>query len=516
MSSDPDQPGALRSGCTRDELVAEVGRALRSLPHGAAVVLACSGGPDSTALASLTDEARPDLDLTLAYVAHGLRDPTIDDAEAALVVQHAAWLGATVVVLPVEVVRAGEGLEAAARDARYAALASEVARRGALALLLGHHADDQAETLLLRIARGTGPDGLGGMSGRSGTRGDVRLRPLLRVRRVDLIQHCQREGFPTASDPMNADPDVRRVRVRDEVLPALARIGADPVGALARLAALAHDESVALDLAATRASRDLGVRRIGAVRLVPSVALRALTPGLSRRLLRGLLAEVAGGAPRAVDVERVLRAEDGARMTLPGPLDLTVEGGWHVLAPVTDGAASGPAPVRLALRAGDGLSAAVARRAVWGPTGWAVEAEPIAAGATSAQLPLVDAERLAPGLRGDRLAVDLDDGGPFRVRARQDGDRLRTPGGTRSVADLLSEARVPRALRGRLPVVARASDDRVLWVPGIAVDEDVRRAPGRRPDATTDATSGAVGARLRLELVGGSVSGADGAIGPSH
>ena len=470
--------------------------------HGATVVVACSGGPDSTALASLTSDARPDLVLVLAYVAHGLRGPDLDATEASLVAQHAAWLGAHSITLPVTVEQTGEGLEAAARDARYAALEAEVDRRWAVALLLGHHADDQAETVLLRLARGTGPDGLGGMAAVSG----IRMRPLLRVRHVDLVRHCELEGLPTASDPMNRDLDVRRVRAREEVLPALGRIGPDPVGALTRLAALAHDESVALERAARDAARALGIRRVGAVRLVPSGRLRELPDGLARRVLRALLAEIAGPSPRAVDVERLLRAEDGDRSTLPGPLDVSVEGGWHVLAPLdllpaAPGTVAAPAVtmVRLAVRAGDGLSAAAARRAAWAPTGWAIEARSLGGQGASAQLPLVDRERLAPGLDADRLSVDLAEEGQFLVRARLDGDRIRTPGGSRTVADLMSEAGVPRALRALLPLVVLAHDGTVLWVPGIAVDEDARVGPrsGRATDAAT-----AVRTRLVLDLLG--------------
>jgi tRNA(Ile)-lysidine synthase len=477
---DPTDPGALRPGRSRDELVAEVARVLAVLPAGADVLVACSGGPDSTALAFLTAEARTDLHLTLAYVAHGLRDAERDAAEAALVAEHAAWLGAVCVTLPVTVARTGDGLEADARSARYRALEVEVVRRGAAALLLGHHADDQAETLLLRLARGTGPDGLGGMAVVRG----LRVRPLLRVRREDLARYCELEGLPSASDPMNADPDVRRVRIRQELLPALAHIGPDPVGALSRLAALAHDESIALELLARRAAREVGVRSIGEVQLVPSAGLRGLPVGLARRLVRALLG--AGDAPRATDVERVLRAPDGWRATLPGPTDVSVAGGWHVIVP-SRAVPVAAAPIRLAVRAGDGLSAAASRRAHWAPTGWSILATPVSEGGGAAQLPLVDLERLVPGLRPERLSVELAEDGPFLVRARRDGDRVRTPGGTRSVADVAAEAGVPRALRARIPLVVRASDDRVVWVPGLVVDEHLRAGGDRA-------------ARVRLEL----------------
>jgi len=480
--SGPSSPGALPPGRARHELLTEVARVLTHLPADAAAVIACSGGPDSTALAFLVAEARPDLTLTLAYVAHGLRDAARDAVEAALVAQHADWLGAAAVTLPVTVTRSGDGLEADARHVRYAALEAEVARRGAVALLLGHHADDQAETVLLRLARGTGPEGLGAMSAVRG----LRVRPLLRIRREDLLRHCELEGLASTLDPMNADPDVRRVRIRQEVLPALARIGPDPVGALSRLAALAHDESAALELLARRAARELGVRSIGGVHLVPSAGLRALPDGLARRLLRLFL-----DVPRASDVERVLRAADGWRATLPGPTDVSVAGGWHVIAP-DDAPAADSVQVRLAVRAGDGLSAAASRRASWPPTGWSIVVTPAAEHGGAAQLPLVDVTQLVPGMRSDRLSVELADDGPFLVRARRDGDRVLTPGGTRSVADVVAEAGVPRALRDRIPLVARAADGHVVWVPGLVVAEDAR-AGGERVACV----------RLELDVLGG-------------
>jgi tRNA(Ile)-lysidine synthetase-like protein len=155
--------------------------------------------------------------------------------------------------------------------------------------------------------------------------------------------------------------------------------------------------------------------------------------------------------------------------------------------------------VRLAVRAGDGLSAAAGRRAAWAPTGWAIEARSLRGQGASAQLPMVDREWLPPGLDPDRLSVDLAEEGPFLVRARLDGDRIRTPGGSRTVADLMSEAGVPRALRALLPLVVRAHDGTVLWVPGIAVVEDARVGPhsGRATDAAT-----ADHTRLVLDLLG--------------
>lgn len=463
----PSEPGPLPPGRDRDALVAETARVLdrAGLPDGAVVLVACSGGPDSTALASLTAAARPDLRLVLAYVAHGLRDPALDVAEAALVARLAERLSAASVVLPVTVVRTGGGPEEDARTARHAALAAEATARGAAAVLHGHHAEDQAATLLLRLARGTAPDGLGGMAPVApGGDGPPRVRPLLRLRRADLARHCADEGLAVAADPANLDRDLRRVRVEEEVLPALDRVGPDPVGALGRLAALAREDAAALGAVAERAAAALPVRRAGLAVALPSAALRALEPALGRRVVHAELARLGGasgaGPATARTVARVLAAADGARMTLPGPLLLEVGGGWHVLLPVLRD------PSTRAER-----ELAVPGAVAWPAAGLRLVAEHAGSADAAGEVPAV----AAPGLEPSRLAVRLATAGPFRVRARRPGDRLRTPGGTRRLGDVLADAGVPAALRDLLPVVVAADDPAApLWVPGVVVAEPVR------------------------------------------
>jgi tRNA(Ile)-lysidine synthase len=416
----------------------------------------------------------------LAYVSHGLREVEVDRADAAQVAALARLLDVEHTVLQVRVLRGGGGVESDARDVRHAALEAEADRRGVRFVLHGHHAEDQAETLLLRLARGTGVEGLGGMAAVAGRR----LRPLLDVRRDDLhriadellAQRVAAVGGTAPGsarhDPMNDAPDIARVRLRREVLPALARVGPDPVGALVRLAALARDETALLDRLVDDLRATVPVVTFGAVVLVPSGPLRDLPVALARRVLRRALP----GGTDAATVERLLAASDGWRATLPGPLDASVGRGWHVIAPVAPSAsprvpASPEESVLLdTSRPGPFVHAA---------SGVRLELSDAGDGAVTiaAELP----GGVPPGVDPSRLTVGLRSDGMLRIRGRRDGDRLRTPGGTRSLGDVLREVGVPLALRDLLPVITDA-DDRPLWVPGVVADETALVRPLRRPD----------------------------------
>jgi tRNA(Ile)-lysidine synthase len=447
------------------------------LSHGAGVVVAFSGGPDSTALAYLVDEARPDLDAVLVHVRHGLRD---DRDDLAVVERHATFLGRPLEVIDVDVRRRGKGTEAAARDARYAALRAVADRVGAEAILVGHSADDQAETVLLRVARGTGVTGLAAMSPASGGL----VRPLLRLRRADLRRFVALEGLPVAEDPTNADPEVRRIGVRTEVLPALRRIAPDPVGALARLAALAADDDTALDDLASTAVTEALVRT-GDVVALPEVAVAAAPPAVRRRMLRRLLV-VAGwqGPPPSSSVLADLEALATGRRLVLGDLEVSAGGGWLAIAPrrVVGSPAVAlqvpgvttwlPASVEIHVRVpGDDHP----------PTTPPGQIAFELSGAWTPTPPSPGELAVPPGGRADRCHVTLPaDTGPMQVRTRRPGDRCRTAAGTQRVAELLVDAKVPRPVRDRWPLVVVG--DRVLWVPGVAADAQAlaagRAAPG--------------------------------------
>lgn len=465
-------PGALPAGLDRDGLLDAARDGTRTVPDGATVVVALSGGPDSSALAHLLAEARPDLDLQLVHVRHGLRD---DTADRAVVAQHADWLGLPLTVAETEVVTDGAGPQAAARAARYATLRRVAEQVGATVIALGHTADDQAETVLFRAARGTGTAGLAAMRPR---RGDL-LRPLLRVRRADLEAHLAGDGLPSVADPSNADLAARRVRVRARALPALGEVGPDPVGALTRLADLAADDEDALRAAAATAAAEAVA--VGSSRSLPVEVLAPLPVAVRRRVTLALLADLGGQGADAAALQAVEELTSGRRQQLPGGLEASVGGGWRTVARTAaepHGAVALPLPAT-----GDD-------RVTWPPGSirFEVRARPDGHGSdprgqTSLDLdvgwvPSAPAARLLaslPGGHAERCHLAIDDLGPLWARHRQDGDRIRTRAGTVRVGRLATDAGVPVAVRDRWPVVVDR-DDRVVWVPGLAVDEAVLRA----------------------------------------
>ncbi len=220
-----------------------VRKALAAVPEGELVLAAVSGGADSLALACALAFERPDQAGALV-VDHHLQEGSATVADRAA--QRCLAMG----LHPVEVLDAqaaaggGGGPEARARDARYLALTEAAERLGAVAVLLGHTQEDQAETLLLGLARGSGARSLAGMAPVR----DRFHRPLLDVDRATTRAACVDAGLTPWDDPHNEDPSYARVRVRREVLPVLSEaLGRGIVPALARTARLLREDADALD-----------------------------------------------------------------------------------------------------------------------------------------------------------------------------------------------------------------------------------------------------------------------------
>lgn len=229
----------------QDAAVTAVRREITDVPPEQGVLVACSGGPDSVALAAaaarVNGGANPPRFIGAVVVDHGLQP------DSAVVADGAAKVCADLGLAPVQVVRVavvGEGgLEAAARRARYRALSRAAARVDAAAVLLGHTQDDQAETVLVGLTRGSGPRVLAGMPRRNG----LFRRPFLDLPRATI--HAAFPDVPVWADPHNDDMKFRRSVVRHELLPTMIEtLGPGVVAALARSAALTRAETEALDV----------------------------------------------------------------------------------------------------------------------------------------------------------------------------------------------------------------------------------------------------------------------------
>lgn len=289
------------------------------------LLVACSGGPDSLALAWAVAHVgrRRRLPISAAVVDHGLQHASAEQAAATAVTL--TTLGyADVAVCTATVVATGAGPEADARTARYRAL-DEVAASRRATVLLGHTRDDQAETVLLGLARGSGTRSLAGMATRSGSGGRW-LRPLLGVPRAVTEQACRENDLAPWRDPQNSDPSFARVRVRQTVLPTLeAALGPGISGALARTATLTRDDADLLDGLAAEADPGTARLECDVLDRMPA-AIRRRVIGRWLRLEHGL-GDLTAGHLYAVDA-MVTDWHGQAGVDLPGGVHVRRIQGW--------------------------------------------------------------------------------------------------------------------------------------------------------------------------------------------
>lgn len=287
--------------------------------------VAVSGGGDSVALlAMLSDWARgAGVTLNAVTVDHGLRPEAGDEAQA--VADLASGLGISHDILEWRGWAGHGNLQAAARQARYRLIADWAQARGIAQVALGHTADDQAETVLMALARGAGVDGLAAMPVRRRAGAVTLVRPMLGLRRAALRRWLAARGLGWIDDPTNADPRFDRVKAR-QALAALAPLGVD-AAALARVAAQMAEARAALTAATAQAARDVAEVVAGEVTL-SRTGLAHLPDEIARRLLVDVLRAVGGapGGPRRAALARLRAAiAAGRRMTLAGCL-VTVRG----------------------------------------------------------------------------------------------------------------------------------------------------------------------------------------------
>jgi tRNA(Ile)-lysidine synthase len=311
---------------------------LAGLEPGETVLAACSGGPDSLALAAALGFEAPRAGLMAGGITidHGLQPGSPARAQRVTEIMTALGLSPALSVAVTVPSRerytrspglatgaaAYPGPEAAARTARYAALDQAARSTGAGRVLLGHTLDDQAETVLLGLARGSGARSLAGMALSSG----CYLRPLLGIRRAQTRAACTALGLEPWDDPQNRDPALTRTRVRDELMPALEQaLGPGVAAALARTADLLRTDADALDgIAAAEADR-LGGPAAARDQGWPTAELAALPEAIRRRLLR--LAALAAGCPAGSLSHRHVARMDDLVMSWHGQQRADLPGG---------------------------------------------------------------------------------------------------------------------------------------------------------------------------------------------
>ena len=439
------------------------------------IVAAVSGGPDSMALLLLLYRLRGQLgfELHVAHADHGLRgEEAREDAQFVESAVRDMGLPVTLGRLDVNALRDARrmSVEEAAREARYAFLVETAAGIEASAIALGHTADDQAETVLMHLLRGSGTSGLAGMpevSHLSASRYGERMalvRPLLDFTKADTRSYCELMGVTPREDSTNSSLEITRNRVRLELLPQLERFNPRFREALLRLSASSARDLDFLEQAAGEASQRLDVPGEHGMAVSRS-GFQALHPAVQRHVLRLMYRELVGATKELThrhveDMVHLSSGRAGAWMALPSGLRFEVGYDALRLTPAGDPTAAAPLAGEHAL-------------SIPGETcvgEWCVHAE------------------LLPPARGDaeggsRVAVlDADRAGRrLCVRSRRPGDRITPLGmsGSRKVQDVMVDDKTPAAERDGVPLVV--SENGVVWVVGhrlahwARVREDTKR-----------------------------------------
>jgi tRNA(Ile)-lysidine synthase len=416
------------------------------VPPGARLTLALSGGVDSVVLLDILAALAPahPFALDCLHVNHGLSPNAEAWARFARAAARAHGVRCRVTRVNLAPYRS-LGPEGAARAARYAAFA----RVRSDFLVLAHHADDQAETVLLQLVRGAGVAGLAGMAllnAEPAARRPAFLRPLLGVGRAAIEQHARERGLAWVEDESNRDTRLARNFVRHRVLPLLRELNPAATANLARSAALlaeARELLLALGAAdAAAASRDGRLSGAG---------LSALGPARARNVLRWALGHAGLGAADSAGLDEILRQLTGARpdaalrIRLPGGEIRRYRDGVYLLT-----APGGPRP---------------RFRARWpGRSRW--------------PLPELGGTIRLQRSRGRGLSQALCRAGSLEVRTRRGGERFRPDGARprRPLKALLQEAGIPPWERERLPLLF--CEGRLAWVPGVGIDVALRAGPG--------------------------------------
>ncbi|MFC2728321.1 MAG: tRNA lysidine(34) synthetase TilS [Centipeda sp. (in: firmicutes)] len=415
------------------------------------LIVACSGGTDSLALLDVLERLRAagGAELVCAHYEHGIRGAD-SIADAHFVEEFCAARAISCVCaagdVPVYARKHRLSIEAAARICRYDFLHRVRAERGGDAIVLAHHADDLAETVLLRILRGTGPAGLAAMRVWDG----LHLRPLLSVKRMQIEEYAAERGLSPRHDATNDAMDARRNRVRRALLPALAHDYNPAVReALTRLSTLAAEEDAYL----AKLAEDAYVRAVCPEGLALAV-LRDLHPAMQRRVLRLFWTRETG---MAQDFSYLHEERLRALITAKGTARTEMPGGWHaaarygVLALVcTPMAQRSAEKSEILLPLGD-------EYVIINFQGMTFHVRCLT------HMTADDWRRME---RREAVYADLAQMPPLVLRTRRAGDYIQLPIGRRKIKDVFIDDKIPREDRDNIPLVAAAGTHEIFWMVG--------------------------------------------------
>jgi tRNA(Ile)-lysidine synthase len=440
--------------------------------HGQRMLVGVSGGVDSMVLLHALQATQPQHGCALAvvHVHHGLRGKEAD-ADAALVRDCCALWD-----IPFHLVRKnvrarmaskGLSLEMAAREARYEAFRLVARRVNAAALALAHTADDQAETLLLRLLRGSGPSGMAGMSPCSTVHGVTVVRPFLTIQKDIILAYANDSGISWREDRSNTDEAIKRNSLRKHVLPLLKqRFNPRVIEALCRHADMARDEEDLWTLR-TDEARDACRSEVDD-RALHVYALSGLAPALQRRVVHDWLLEQ-GIQPAFELVERVLQ---GVARKVKGSKCLW-EGTSGTIWRQYDRLVVIPASKQQGESARQRVP--VPGRLVWPAAG----VEIVTCFGDDIQRP----PRSRPGVWPARATLSrmaIGRAGLY-VRGWRAADRMKPIGmqGHKRLQDIFTDAKVPRSERAHIPVIVCRNE--IVWVPGFRIADSMQARAGEGP-----------------------------------
>lgn len=442
-------------------------------PQQHAIIIGVSGGPDSAALLHVLTRLLPTENLIVAHLDHGLR-PT-SAAEATRVADMAKDMRCHTSRVDVDHLARDRKLtlEEAGRIARYDFLASVAQQEGTPYIAVGHHADDQVETVLMHILRGSGLTGLRGMSPASvlpGHPGFWLLRPLLGTTRAEIENYCVENDLNPIHDKSNADKTFARNRLRHDLLPELERHNPQIRQRLLEMADIISGDDDLLNHLAGEAWLDVvDERGRGAIYMRRHV-WNACPMALRRRLLRRAIVELNPTARdagfRGLEAARLVAEKGitGTRAMLPGGLLLRVSYDWLIIAGEASDLASGFPQITA-----DGSIKLPVPGVVELANGWRIEADHVDA---------IDEDTILA--TSDRWTVYITNMviGELHIRARKKGERMRPLGmdGETSLKEIMIDRKIPAYLRERWPVIA--TPDQVVWLPGHILDSRARVLAG--------------------------------------